>query len=60
LDLAIVCEQEPLSISLLADLRQSFEDSSLPYKVDIVDMNSIAPEFLDIINEQKVLWDFKV
>lgn len=60
LDLAIECEQGPLSFSLLADLRQAFEDSSLPYKVDIVDMNTISSEFLNIINEQKVLWDFSV
>jgi predicted nucleotidyltransferase len=58
LDLAIDCLQQSLTIEMLADLREAFEESDLPYKVDIVDMNRISPGFLSIINADKVLFDF--
>ncbi|MCX7337766.1 MAG: HI0074 family nucleotidyltransferase substrate-binding subunit [Alphaproteobacteria bacterium] len=57
LDLAIDCHQKPLGIDVLSDLRNAFDESLLPYKVDLVDMNATGPEFLDIINEKKILWD---
>ncbi len=57
LDLAIDCEQKPLTISQLADLKEAFSESDLPYKVDIVDINAVSSEFLEIINENKVLFD---
>ncbi|NBT85710.1 MAG: nucleotidyltransferase domain-containing protein [Alphaproteobacteria bacterium] len=60
LDLAIDCNQKPLSFALMADLRRAFEESSLPYKVDIVDMNTINSDFLNIINQNKVPWDFNI
>ncbi|MBY0280912.1 MAG: nucleotidyltransferase domain-containing protein [Alphaproteobacteria bacterium] len=58
LDLAIDCEQKPLSIETMADLREAFDESELPYKVDIVDINATTPEFLEMINTDKIVFDF--
>ena len=48
LDLAILGE-EPLSIAKSADLREAFEESDLPYKVDLVDWASTSAIFRNII-----------
>lgn len=53
LDFAIDIGQ-PLSLDLLADLRFAFDESSLPYQVDIVDLNTISPNFLHIIDSHKI------
>lgn len=45
LDLAIDLNGETLSLQLLANLAFDFEESDLPYKVDIVDWNSISLAF---------------
>jgi uncharacterized protein len=48
IDLAIDAGQ-PLSLDLLANLSDSFENSALPYKVDVVDWQSIDDTFRKII-----------
>ncbi|MFA6038226.1 MAG: nucleotidyltransferase domain-containing protein [Legionellales bacterium] len=45
LDLAIDLNGETLSLQLLANLAFDFEESDLPYKVDIVDWNAIDTTF---------------
>ncbi len=54
LDLAIVSDQ-PLSLARLAELREAFSDSDLPWKVDLVDWASADPEFRKIIEREKVV-----
>ncbi|MFN5446434.1 MAG: nucleotidyltransferase family protein, partial [bacterium] len=39
LDIAIIVD-EPLSIGLMAEMREAFQESSLPFKIDIVDWAS--------------------
>lgn len=58
LDLAIDCLEKPLSIEIMADLREAFDESNLPYKVDIVDMNSTTPEFLEAIHADRIVLGF--
>ena len=48
LDLAIDAKN-PLSYSILVDLKNDFEDSDLPYKVDVVDWHLIDEAFQDKI-----------
>ena len=50
LDLALHGPQ-PLTIELLGALREAFDESGLPWKVDIVDRCSVSPEFGGIIDE---------
>ncbi len=43
-----------LSHKVLGALKDAFEDSSLPYKVDVVDVNRIADTFRQIVESQRV------
>ena len=53
LDIAIFGDH-PLSLDKLALLREAFDESDLPYKVDIVDYLTISKEFQKIIDETKI------
>ena len=53
LDIAII-DDEPMSISLMADLREAFQESALPFKIDIVDWAAITPLFRKVIEVNKV------
>ena len=53
LDLAIDISGKPISFELLASLLEDFEASALPYKVDVVDLNTISTNFRQIIEEHR-------
>jgi predicted nucleotidyltransferase len=44
LDLAIKAKS-PLDWKLLAEIKEAFQESELPFRVDIVDWNDITPAF---------------
>lgn len=48
LDLVILGSQ-PLTLSKMADLRDDFTESDLPFKVDIVDWATTSPQFRAMI-----------
>jgi predicted nucleotidyltransferase len=48
LDLCLRAEK-PLPVTVLTKLAADFEDSHLPYKVDVVDWGALSPEFRDVI-----------
>jgi predicted nucleotidyltransferase len=48
LDLVIV-GKERLDWNVLADIKEAFEESDLPYRVDLLDWNAISPEFRNVI-----------
>lgn len=50
IDIAIVGDKE-LSNRLMAELREAFEESDLPFRVDILDWNAVSPEFRKVIEE---------
>jgi predicted nucleotidyltransferase len=50
LDLVLV-GKEKLGINPIGELREAFEESDLPYRVDILDWNSISENFKNIINK---------
>jgi predicted nucleotidyltransferase len=54
LDLAIQ-GPEPLSLSLLAALAEAFDESPLPWKVDLVDRNSVDDGFAAIIDRDNIV-----
>jgi len=54
LDLAIDAGR-PLTQTEHAALTDAFEDSDLPYKVDVVDCASTSKEFRNIIDHNKVI-----
>ena len=53
LDLALEGKSQ-LSYKVLGTLKDAFEDSSLPYTVDVVDLNGIGDSFRQIVELQKV------
>ena len=53
LDLALKSKKK-LGSSLLHKLELAFEESSLPYTVDVVDLRSVDGPFKKIVEEQKV------
>ena len=52
LDLALEGESK-LSYKVLGALKDAFEDSSLPYMVDVVDLNRIGDSFRKIVESQR-------
>jgi type I restriction enzyme S subunit len=54
LDIAVI-GSEPMGISLMATVREAFQESALPFKVDIVDWATTSPEFQQIIERDKVV-----
>ncbi|MSR85666.1 nucleotidyltransferase domain-containing protein [Candidatus Uhrbacteria bacterium] len=50
IDLAIIDEQ-PLDPKILGDLQYAFEESSLPYRVDLVDWATAQPNFRAIMEQ---------
>ena len=54
LDLALVGDQ-PVGLPTLAALAESFVESDLPFKVDLVDWASTSPAFRSIIAQTKVV-----
>lgn len=53
LDLAIL-GTTPLSLQEMAELREAFEDSLLEFRVDLIDWNTISPDFRNIIKTNYV------
>ena len=54
LDLAVV-GGTPLDLGLMAELASAFQESALPFKVDVVDYAATAESFRKIIEAQKVI-----
>ncbi len=54
LDLALIT-LEPLALGVMADLVACFEESNLPFKVDLVDWACTSDNFRNIIMANKVV-----
>lgn len=52
-----LCFFESIPNSVLLKIEEEFEESDLPYKVDLVDGNKCDPEFLKIIKSNMVALD---
>ena len=54
LDLAVIANK-PLSIHDYAELKEAFDESDLPYRVDIVDWAATSESFKNIIRLDKIV-----
>ena len=61
LDLAMDGFGMKLDKKIKSNLEDAFEESDLPYKVDVVDLNSVSESFREAIQDQlvRVLWDWR-
>ncbi len=48
--------REPLPAGLIAQLRETLEDSTIPYFVDVVDLGAVDPDFRRQVLRQAVPW----
>lgn len=59
-DLNIALEgAAPLPADVLTDLEEAFEESGLPWKVDVIDLNAISPELRVIVERERVPADWR-
>jgi len=58
LDLAIE-RQDKVALKLLSQIKIAFEDSRLPYRVDVVDMKAVKPYFKELIKDEMVVFPLK-
>lgn len=42
--------------SKISELKEEFEDSSLPYFIDLVNFNKVSASFKDNVFNNKILW----
>jgi predicted nucleotidyltransferase len=54
LDLAVAADQK-IDFSTMNRLREAFEDSELPFRVDVLDWNAISDSFRKTIADQCVV-----
>jgi predicted nucleotidyltransferase len=47
---------EPLAPGLLARLREALEESTIPYRVDVVDLADTDPAFRERVRREGVVW----
>ncbi len=55
IDIAVDLNGKKLDISVLGKILIEFQDSTLPYEVDVVDLNSIDESFKNLIKNDLVL-----
>lgn len=58
LDLAVEGDQS-IDHDTMANLSIEFDDSDLPYAVDVIDLKTVSSKFKKIINEQKIPLEMK-
>jgi len=39
---------EKIDLLILADIRDEFQNSNIPFRVDIIDFNRVSPEFQEL------------
>lgn len=49
IDIAVEIPQKKLSANVLGKILMEFSDSTLPYEVDVIDLNSINEKFKNLI-----------
>ncbi len=51
LDLVVI-GTEKMSINSFGELKEAFQESDLPFRVDLLDWHAISPEFQEVIKEK--------
>ncbi len=57
-DLDLVVEADlPLPLSLIAAVSEAFEESALPWKVDVIDRKTVSDRFGRLVDRTKIAFD---
>jgi predicted nucleotidyltransferase len=56
IDVAIESAEPPLPRALLASLREALEESTIPNRVDVVDLAETDAAFRDRVRREGILW----
>jgi hypothetical protein len=48
--------RRPLPSRVLADLRETLEESTIPYEVDVVDLSEASPQFRQRVKREGIVW----
>lgn len=57
-DIDIAVEpHRPLPAGVLADLRDLFEESHIPYRVEVVDLSKVDPCFRERVLKEGIRWN---
>lgn len=56
IDLAVDCDT-PVSPLLLAQLREVFEESTVPYRVEVVDLSRADDTFREKVKREGIEWE---
>ena len=51
IDIAVKLEKETISADILGKILMEFSDSTLPYEVDVIDLNAIDDKFKNLIKD---------
>lgn len=51
IDIAVKLEEETISADILGKILMEFSDSTLPYEVDVIDLNAIDDRFKNLIKD---------
>ena len=54
IDIAVKLENERLSADVLGKILLEFSDSTLPYEVDVIDLNAIDEKFKQLIDKSLI------
>lgn len=55
IDIAIL-PKTPLRMGLLSKIREDLEESHIPYPVDLVDLSTSTPAFLEQVKNEGQIW----
>ena len=50
-----LCFTDPIPWNIQSHIDEDFEESDLPFKVDVIDWNLMGPEFQDLIRKDLLL-----
>ena len=55
-DIGFIDPNKDYSEKIISKLKDDFEESLLPYEVDVTDFNKVDPEFRKRVFNEKILW----
>lgn len=54
-DIDLAVDSRTITAGELADLRETFEESTIPYTVDVVNLNEVGHELQDAVDSEGIL-----